>query len=1380
MSATKRIAKLPRFARPEFSRFVPALRPPFMHRLRRNFTGLCVVLSAAIGFLACSGGGYAQITGTCSTPPTGTLYSNSATIATPNELSNSDESGPPYTPYDASPYPSAITVPSNIVGTVTGVQVVLHNVSAPGNSESNPNANALTGMEVLLVSPSGAEFEILGNVGYAAASGSDSDPDISGLTILIGSGTGFSDAPNNVNTANTGTVCWDPSAYEATGEFSSPVNTGDIKYPQTTGTSTLSYFNGQTAAGTWSLYVVDDFGNPDTILGWDLYLTVDETSVGTTTVISPSTNPVYNTSPTNSVTFTATVSSESGTPTGGTVAFYANGSATPISCSGGNQVLSGGQATCTTTLSAGSESQCTAGTLPAWPTACQGINSIEAVYSGSGSYQTSNGTLTELVEAHATGTAASSGPSQFCNSGPITAPDETVGMLYPSVIGVSGYANGTTVGNVTVELEDVTSVDVSDQFVLVAPGGGAYNLDILDDVWGTYTATNVSFSVADTGTQPDRDAAPSGGATYVPYDANVYFPNDIPPTSSAPTYDSGIPQVPSTLNRPQTVGGANAYTLEQAFNGAQANGDWALYVYGDEAVTLNGGWCVTLTPNTGNPTTTVVSSTHPKATTGQSVTITATVGSSDGTPTGTVTFVDSTLGTTLASNTPLSGGVATYGPTTAFTEGDHKITATYTPTGDFNSSFGFVWQRVDDATVVTAAGSTAWNFCNPGAVEIQPGIAGAYTPNPSNIFVSNFPGSLNSMALTLSTFSLSQTAIYETASLIEGPSGAALDFFSNTGGTGNEQATQGNYVFEDSASGLVPDTETDISPGAYKPTAYPPTYDSADKFISSISGYYPAPGTFTSATNQGSGTFGSVFPSGLNPDGTWSLFFNEYSGEGVVEGATNGWCLQLAENPPVVTVLVPSTSTFTQGQQGASFTVTVNNTGPGSTNDPTLGSAPMTVTDTLNSAFTYASYSGTGWSCSASAQTVTCANDSSVADGNEYPQLTIDVNVSNTASGSISNSVTAQGAGVASTNSDTDTITILAATTTSAANQTTTYSTNDQSVPLSATVTANSGTVNSGTVTFAVFNGATQIGSSVTSGTVTGGNASASYTLPGGTGAGTYTITATYNPGSGYAGSSDSSHTLQVNAITPTITWTPVTTIIFGDAGANVLNATVNCTSCGTITYSTVIGGTPTAITSTTTLVAGSYTITATFNPNPGYNTTSATSPLTVSGESVWIVDGGGGTSELAGNGYGITSSAYTGANLAVAIDNVGNVWSAGTGASLLVETSQVGTHPNTIASGTGGLDAPAGIAIDGASQVWVTNGNSSVSLFTDAGAPLSPSGGFTDPSLSTPSGVAVDLGGSVWIANTGNNSVTRILGAAVPVAPLATAAKNNTTGAKP
>jgi streptogramin lyase len=172
--------------------------------------------------------------------------------------------------------------------------------------------------------------------------------------------------------------------------------------------------------------------------------------------------------------------------------------------------------------------------------------------------------------------------------------------------------------------------------------------------------------------------------------------------------------------------------------------------------------------------------------------------------------------------------------------------------------------------------------------------------------------------------------------------------------------------------------------------------------------------------------------------------------------------------------------------------------------------------------------------------------------------------------------------------------------------------------------------------------------------------------------------------------------------------------------------------------------------------------------------------PLLVSGESVWIVNGGGGTSELAGNGAGITSSADPGANLGVAIDASGDVWTVGSGSTLLEETSQTGTSLKTISSGTGGLNPPTAIAIDGSGQVWVVNGNNSVSLFTNAGTALSPSTGFTGATLSTPSGVAVDLSGSVWITNKGSNSVTRILGAAAPAAPLSTAAANQTTGEKP
>ncbi len=250
--------------------------------------------------------------------------------------------------------------------------------------------------------------------------------------------------------------------------------------------------------------------------------------------------------------------------------------------------------------------------------------------------------------------------------------------------------------------------------------------------------------------------------------------------------------------------------------------------------------------------------------------------------------------------------------------------------------------------------------------------------------------------------------------------------------------------------------------------------------------------------------------------------------------------------------------------------------------------------------------------------------------------------------------------------------------------------------------------------------------------------------------------------------------------ITPTITWTPAGSIIFGDAGTKVLNATANAPGSFAYSATPTGGGSSVVVTGgTQNLTAGSWDITATFTPtDPStYTTAQTTRTVIVSGESVWIVNSGGGTAELAGNGYGISSSAFPSADAAISIDSAGNVWTAGAG-PLLEETSQVGTVQNTINSG-GGLNAPAGIAIDGLSQVWVTNGNGSVSEFSGAAA-VSPASGYTDPSLSTPTGVAIDLGGSVWIANKGNNSVTRILGAAAPVAPLSTAAKNKTTGTRP
>jgi virginiamycin B lyase len=107
-----------------------------------------------------------------------------------------------------------------------------------------------------------------------------------------------------------------------------------------------------------------------------------------------------------------------------------------------------------------------------------------------------------------------------------------------------------------------------------------------------------------------------------------------------------------------------------------------------------------------------------------------------------------------------------------------------------------------------------------------------------------------------------------------------------------------------------------------------------------------------------------------------------------------------------------------------------------------------------------------------------------------------------------------------------------ATTYTFAANSSIPFNPSGQTVPLTASVTSSSGTVNEGTATFTVVNGATVIGSPVTVNVVSG-MASADYVLPPGIPSGTYTIEARYNGTPDFTGSSDSGHSLTINPPLP-------------------------------------------------------------------------------------------------------------------------------------------------------------------------------------------------------------------------------------------------------
>jgi uncharacterized repeat protein (TIGR01451 family) len=96
------------------------------------------------------------------------------------------------------------------------------------------------------------------------------------------------------------------------------------------------------------------------------------------------------------------------------------------------------------------------------------------------------------------------------------------------------------------------------------------------------------------------------------------------------------------------------------------------------------------------------------------------------------------------------------------------------------------------------------------------------------------------------------------------------------------------------------------------------------------------------------------------------------------------------------------TGNFTQGQQGATYTVRVSNaSGAG----PTIGA--VSVADTLPDGLTLVSMTGAGWSCSSA----TCTRNDVLNAGGSYPPITVTVNVSLTAPSSVTNLAVVSGGG---------------------------------------------------------------------------------------------------------------------------------------------------------------------------------------------------------------------------------------------------------------------------------------------------------------------------------------------------------------------------------
>lgn len=879
---------------------------------------------------------------------------------------------------ESSPYPLSLTVPA-LSGSIQQVTVKVNNLTSTSGYSGGD-------FMIVLVSPNNEKLELLSQICY-------DDTDISNISLTfddtaanrVAGGTG------NTSCSNVVSGTFKPTA---TSYFSSNVDTvpgvsltsANVAGPKGTGTLANSFT--QTPQGIWHLYVAMVSGGYDTgTLGnastpaWSLAITMNAANVTTSTSISGTGSPSF---ANNSVTFTAHVTP---TPTGGTVQFLNNG-ASINGC--GSQAVASGVATCTASLT-------------------EGPHNITAAYSGTTGFGSSTSPALFQVVNNQSTSSGSGASMRFCNSGSITENTGGNGSTpapatpYASEIFVSGMPGN--IENLTIDLNNFSSSSPRDTgLLLVGPNGKT--LDFFSWVGGASNMSARTFTISDNG----ANGLLQSGTT--PTASGVYQPTSLingngtryctqSGVSSNTCNGVLVSEAPPDTFVSATTNGTG--TLLGQFGGASPNGTWQLFVVNRASATgaQVGGWCLNITDNTGDPTiTTLTSDNNPSFTAapGAVVNLTATVVDaffSSQISTGTVSFTDN--GTTISGCSAAAvsangggGGQATC-QVAAFAEGSHHIIATYSGTASLGTSNAPLTQVSNTHTTTSVNGNT-YSFCNPGGISIpagQPGntLRGPAAPFPSNILISNLPGTVNSMTVNFGSFTFSHPD--QLQSLLVGPAGTtaqSIDFLSQLGSINPFGPIA--FTMSDAGSSLSGDP---ANSGTYKPYS-----GNANNLYSS-----PAPaGPYQYAAPAGSKTFANVFGSGsgntFNGAGTWQLYL-----ESTVNGAygsVGSWCVNLNQNLPDLSLtgsMTHSPTTFKRGQTG-SFSVTPINNGPG----PSSGT--ITITDTLPTGLTFTSGTGANWSCSAAGQVVTCTN-STVLAANQDAALTINFTVGNTTADTIAN-----------------------------------------------------------------------------------------------------------------------------------------------------------------------------------------------------------------------------------------------------------------------------------------------------------------------------------------------------------------------------------------
>ena len=409
------------------------------------------------------------------------------------------------------------------------------------------------------------------------------------------------------------------------------LNTGSAQTTETAPSATGQY-------GYTALYTGDGtFGG-----SLSQRLLVSVSAASSTTVISSSNK---NSNLGQTVTFTASVKPQySGVPTG-TVEFYADGE--PI----GTGAMSSGQAS----VSIGSLSL--------------GNHAIEADYSGDVSFTTSLGVITQKVgKASSTVTLASSlNPAVYGQAVALTATVTDSDGIAPTGI-VVFFEGGTIYGSVTLNA-GVAQLTLPQLLVgkhtITAQYSGdssdnSSKASLIETIQGAPSATSITSSLN-----------PSNYGQAVIFTATVTSTSGVP--DGTVTFKNGTQGLGTV-----TLSGGQAQ-LSVSTVDAGANTVKAIY---------SGSSTFTTSQNSlqqvvvAAPTTVVLTASPNPASSGQAVTLTATVNCATALPTGTVTIKD---GKTVLGTASVVNGQAQFS-TSSLATGAHQLTATFSGSQDFAKS----------------------------------------------------------------------------------------------------------------------------------------------------------------------------------------------------------------------------------------------------------------------------------------------------------------------------------------------------------------------------------------------------------------------------------------------------------------------------------------------------------------------------------------------------------------------------------------------------------------------------------------------------------------------------------------------------------------------